>query len=348
MHIQELKRLSRAQIAWGRRFHARGVPARRGRHGVPVAAPPKPGKKTVSAGRPVPGNSGGHRKRGAPRANRVGGAFPRARRADQTWAAWGPSGGTAETGKKNGIGGPPGASKLRGPPEAAAPRANRVGGAFPRARRAGQTWAAWGPSGGTAETGKKNGIGGPTGASKLRGPPEAAAPRANRVGGAFPRTRRAGQTWAAWGPSGGTAETGKKNGIGGPPGASKLRGQSEAAAPRANRVGGAFPRARRAGQTWAAWGPGGGKAETGKKNGIGGPPGTRKLRGPPEAAAPRANRVGGTFPRETASDIGTVSSPCTGAPLSASSPIHVCLCVCCCCVCAVFLCVRVSMCVCLA
>jgi hypothetical protein len=51
--------------------------------------------------------------------------FPRARRAGQTWAAWGPSGGTAETGKKNGIGGPPGSSKCRGPPEAAAPRANR-------------------------------------------------------------------------------------------------------------------------------------------------------------------------------------------------------------------------------
>jgi hypothetical protein len=33
-------------------------------------------------------------------------------------------------------------------------------------------------------------------------------------------------------------------------------------------------------------------AETGKINGIGGPPGVRKLRGPPEAAAPRANRVG--------------------------------------------------------
>jgi hypothetical protein len=48
----------------------------------------------------------------------------------------------------------PGASKLRGPPEAAAPRANRGGGAFPRARRAVQTWAAWGPSGGTVETGK--------------------------------------------------------------------------------------------------------------------------------------------------------------------------------------------------
>jgi hypothetical protein len=57
------KRLPRAQIAWGERFHARGVPARRGRHGVPVAAPPKPGKKTVSAGRPVPANSGGRRKR---------------------------------------------------------------------------------------------------------------------------------------------------------------------------------------------------------------------------------------------------------------------------------------------
>jgi hypothetical protein len=58
---------------------------------------------------------------------------------------------------------------------------------------------------------------------------------------------------------------------------------------------------------------------------------------------------------ETASAMGTVSSqpfdlkePSTGAPLSASSPIHVCVCVCCCCVCAVFLCVWVSMCVCLA
>jgi hypothetical protein len=90
------------------------------------------------------------------------------------WAAWGPSGGTVETGRKNGIGGPPGTIKLRGPPEAAAPRANRVGGAFPRARRAVQTWAAWGPSGGTAETGKKNGIGGSPGAIKLPGPPEAA------------------------------------------------------------------------------------------------------------------------------------------------------------------------------
>jgi hypothetical protein len=170
----------------------------------------------------------------APRANRVGGAFPHARRAGQTWVPWGPSGGTAETGKKNGIGGPPGTIKLRGPPETTAPRANLVGGTFPLARRAGQTWTAWGPSGGTTETGKKNGIGGPPGAS------------------------------------GGTAETGKKNGIGGPPGAIKVRGPPEAAAPRANRVGGTFPRARRAGQTWAAWGPSGGTAETGKKNGIGG------------------------------------------------------------------------------
>jgi hypothetical protein len=162
----------------------------------------------------------------------------RARRAVQTWAAWGPSGGTAETEKKNGIVGPPGAIKLRGPPEAAAPRANREGGAFPRARRTDQTWTTWGPSGGTVETEKKNGIGGPPGAIKLRGPPEAAAPRANRVGGAFPRARRADQTWSAWGPSGGTVETEKKNGIVGPPGAIKLRGPPEAAAPRANRVGG--------------------------------------------------------------------------------------------------------------
>jgi hypothetical protein len=69
------KRLSRAQIAWGGRFHARDVPVRRGRHGVPVAAPPKPGKKTVSVGPPVPSNSGGHRKR-LPRAQIAwGGCF---------------------------------------------------------------------------------------------------------------------------------------------------------------------------------------------------------------------------------------------------------------------------------
>jgi hypothetical protein len=134
-----------------RDFHARGVPARRGRHGVPVAAPPKPGKKTVSVVPPVPANAGGPRKR-LPRAQIAIGKRP-----GQTWAVWGPSGGTAETGKKNGIGGPPGASKCRGPPETADPSANRDWGAFPRVRRPGQTWAAWGPSGGTAETGKKNG-----------------------------------------------------------------------------------------------------------------------------------------------------------------------------------------------
>jgi hypothetical protein len=61
----------------------------------------------------------------------------------------------AETGKKTGIGGPPGTRKLPGPPEATASRANRLGGAFPRVRRADQTWAPPKPSGGTAETAKK-------------------------------------------------------------------------------------------------------------------------------------------------------------------------------------------------
>jgi hypothetical protein len=72
------KRPPRAQIAIGERFHARGVPARRGRHGVPVTAPPKPGKKTVSAAPPVPANTGGPRSGCPARKSRLGSVSTRA------------------------------------------------------------------------------------------------------------------------------------------------------------------------------------------------------------------------------------------------------------------------------